>query len=249
MVNVCQTCGDRGYSEALVYCHKCQIHAVHRYCMELQKVTFEEDVIWFCEDCKPMKAENSKTVRATESADNSVCYVEPYLVNVVVAPIVRSIIHKHPDFSQDCPLSLGTISNLLQRLGMELKKVTSFTSENLKSEHLKLLDYAMRDEEFAKLNVNSLRHWHDQLKRAMHLLDLHQLRNKIKIDMANRKELPVSTKTTLNDIGKDIQLLKRKAASLEIEIQDQGGSMRDIALKCLSKIKRFCDRTLARGLL
>ncbi|XP_016204349.1 uncharacterized protein LOC107644909 isoform X2 [Arachis ipaensis] len=50
--NICFVCGDRGFEEALVYCYKCQIWARHRYCLD-GPVIFTEQVIWFCEDCKP----------------------------------------------------------------------------------------------------------------------------------------------------------------------------------------------------
>ncbi|OMO88968.1 Zinc finger, FYVE/PHD-type [Corchorus capsularis] len=49
-VTVCETCGDRGFAELLVYCEKCQAYAIHRYC--LKKVTLG-DVFWFCVDCEP----------------------------------------------------------------------------------------------------------------------------------------------------------------------------------------------------
>ncbi|GLU16567.1 hypothetical protein SLE2022_329950 [Rubroshorea leprosula] len=189
----------------------------------------------------------------TDSADNSVCYVGPYIVNMDVAPIVQSIMDKHPDIAQDCPLSVQVRSLLLQGLGMELKKLMSFTSENLLSEHLKSLDYAIGDAECAQLNVNWLRDWHDQLTRTVDLLEL--LR-KIKRALAKGNEPSMSTKTTSNldraalmNIKNDIQLLKREAALLEVEIEDQEGSTRDFALKCLSKIKRFCGKTLANGIL
>ncbi|XVE95662.1 hypothetical protein REPUB_Repub02eG0118000 [Reevesia pubescens] len=59
MVTVCQTCGDRGFSVALIYCDKCQAFAVHRYCLYKLPETFEEDVVWFCVDCKPNVVESS----------------------------------------------------------------------------------------------------------------------------------------------------------------------------------------------
>ncbi|XP_021898490.1 uncharacterized protein LOC110815141 isoform X2 [Carica papaya] len=52
MVTICQTCGDRGYSVALIYCRHCQVYAVHRYCLDVLPVTFEESITWFCEDCE-----------------------------------------------------------------------------------------------------------------------------------------------------------------------------------------------------
>ncbi|XP_031284662.1 uncharacterized protein LOC116143354 [Pistacia vera] len=49
---ICEQCGDRGVSVALIYCDKCQIAAMHRYCIPQLPVTFEEDVIWYCVDCE-----------------------------------------------------------------------------------------------------------------------------------------------------------------------------------------------------
>ncbi|XWS15240.1 hypothetical protein CRYUN_Cryun35bG0077700 [Craigia yunnanensis] len=59
MVTVCQTCGERGFSVALIYCDKCQAYAVHRYCLYNLPKTFEEHVVWFCADCEPKVAESS----------------------------------------------------------------------------------------------------------------------------------------------------------------------------------------------
>ncbi|GLU16570.1 hypothetical protein SLE2022_329970 [Rubroshorea leprosula] len=52
MVTFCLVCGGWGFSEALEYCQKCQIYAVHRYCLD-KLPSFKEDVVWFCEDCEP----------------------------------------------------------------------------------------------------------------------------------------------------------------------------------------------------
>ncbi|KAJ0086643.1 hypothetical protein Patl1_08110 [Pistacia atlantica] len=49
---ICEQCGDRGVSVALIYCDECQIAAMHRYCIPQLPVTFEEDVIWYCVDCE-----------------------------------------------------------------------------------------------------------------------------------------------------------------------------------------------------
>ncbi|XP_057973697.1 uncharacterized protein LOC131161758 [Malania oleifera] len=77
MVTVCQTCGDEGYSNALVHCEKCQVTSQHRYCSE--KLTFNEDVAWVCEGCvlnldkptpiPPRKSEriNKKAYQAAQS--------------------------------------------------------------------------------------------------------------------------------------------------------------------------------------
>ncbi|KAJ4700921.1 RING/FYVE/PHD zinc finger superfamily protein [Melia azedarach] len=59
MVTVCQQCGDRGFSEALIDCKKCQTTAVHLYCMYLLPESFDEDLIWYCEDCEPKVAKPS----------------------------------------------------------------------------------------------------------------------------------------------------------------------------------------------
>ncbi|KAK9271385.1 hypothetical protein L1049_026975 [Liquidambar formosana] len=57
MVTICQKCGDKGYSVALIYCDKCQVSAEHRYCLDILPETFDEYVTWFCEDCVPKVAE------------------------------------------------------------------------------------------------------------------------------------------------------------------------------------------------
>ncbi|GMI77090.1 hypothetical protein HRI_001378300 [Hibiscus trionum] len=58
-VIVCQTCGDLGFSVALIYCDKCQAYAVHRYCLPKLPKTFVEHVVWFCIDCEPKVVESS----------------------------------------------------------------------------------------------------------------------------------------------------------------------------------------------
>ncbi|KAK4433756.1 hypothetical protein Salat_0538300 [Sesamum alatum] len=49
---VCLQCGDRGFTNALVYCVKCLDVAVHRYCMAVIPKTFDEFVRWICHDCE-----------------------------------------------------------------------------------------------------------------------------------------------------------------------------------------------------
>ncbi|KAI3736616.1 hypothetical protein L2E82_26520 [Cichorium intybus] len=52
-VNVCQTCGDVGFTNAFVYCVKCLEFVIHRYCLNVIPKSFTEHVIWYCESCKP----------------------------------------------------------------------------------------------------------------------------------------------------------------------------------------------------
>lgn len=85
MVTICQKCGDKGFSVALIYCDSCQVYAQHRYCLDVLPATFDEHVTWFCLDCEPKVQKlstinktialpsglshsvNSKNVRATQS--------------------------------------------------------------------------------------------------------------------------------------------------------------------------------------
>ncbi|KAJ0085066.1 hypothetical protein Patl1_08106 [Pistacia atlantica] len=60
---ICEQCGDRGLSVALIYCDGCQIAAVHRYCLAVMPEDFEEEVIWYCVDCE-------KKVAKLSSQDN-----------------------------------------------------------------------------------------------------------------------------------------------------------------------------------
>ncbi|KAF4376172.1 hypothetical protein G4B88_004976 [Cannabis sativa] len=53
MLTICQLCGDKGYSAALIYCEKCEEYARHGYCMDVLPEVNDENVTWFCEDCKP----------------------------------------------------------------------------------------------------------------------------------------------------------------------------------------------------
>ncbi|KAM1105535.1 hypothetical protein ACFX13_002543 [Malus domestica] len=69
-VTVCQTCGDKGIEDALLYCDKCQNYALHRYCLNVPAQNiFDEDLTWLCEDCDPKIVKPSridKSVRSTE---------------------------------------------------------------------------------------------------------------------------------------------------------------------------------------
>ncbi|KAK8538827.1 hypothetical protein V6N13_009189 [Hibiscus sabdariffa] len=80
MVTVCQTCGDRGFSVALIYCDKCQCQRQRfmllngtavmievldlSYCLFKLPKTFEEYVVWFCVDCEPKAVESSSLQQA-----------------------------------------------------------------------------------------------------------------------------------------------------------------------------------------
>ncbi|RXH85602.1 hypothetical protein DVH24_009423 [Malus domestica] len=70
LVTVCQTCGDKGIEDALLYCVKCQNYALHRYYLNVPAQNiFDEDLTWLCEDCDPKIVKPSridKSVRSTE---------------------------------------------------------------------------------------------------------------------------------------------------------------------------------------
>ncbi|KAL9308688.1 putative chromatin regulator PHD family [Arabidopsis thaliana] len=48
---VCETCGDIGFEEALVFCDSCKIESIHRYCIGITPTPFTEYITWICEDC------------------------------------------------------------------------------------------------------------------------------------------------------------------------------------------------------
>ncbi|XP_027358505.1 uncharacterized protein LOC113867399 [Abrus precatorius] len=59
-VAVCLLCGDKGFPETLVVCNKCQVYALHRYCLDGPgPVIFTDEVMWFCEDCEPKVVDTS----------------------------------------------------------------------------------------------------------------------------------------------------------------------------------------------
>ncbi|CAI0396055.1 unnamed protein product [Linum tenue] len=60
MVNVCLQCGDVGFSVALINCHGCDQHLIHRYCLH-PFPGFDDIVLWFCEDCQPKFIRLSKS--------------------------------------------------------------------------------------------------------------------------------------------------------------------------------------------
>ncbi|KAI4352955.1 hypothetical protein L6164_007158 [Bauhinia variegata] len=66
---VCQTCGDRGFPEALNYCIMCMETAEHTYCLEKLPKVLNEDIYWTCEICL------SKTVD-DYSLDNGILIVD-----------------------------------------------------------------------------------------------------------------------------------------------------------------------------
>ncbi|KAL5866197.1 hypothetical protein ACOSQ3_003711 [Xanthoceras sorbifolium] len=76
-VTICQQCGDKGLSAALIYCYKCRVPAVHRYCLDVLPATFKEFVKWYCEDCKsevskPFTSHNPiSIVHKTHDSNNS----------------------------------------------------------------------------------------------------------------------------------------------------------------------------------
>ncbi|KAJ0232533.1 hypothetical protein HA466_0290280 [Hirschfeldia incana] len=51
MAKVCETCGDQGWEEALVFCDSCKLGAVHRYCCGITPVPIDGYVTWFCSGC------------------------------------------------------------------------------------------------------------------------------------------------------------------------------------------------------
>nr|XP_043621666.1 uncharacterized protein LOC122593336 [Erigeron canadensis] len=61
---VCQTCGDRGITDAFVYCGQCLQAVIHRYCLLVMPKTRDECVIWHCEDCKIEFLQSKKVVAA-----------------------------------------------------------------------------------------------------------------------------------------------------------------------------------------
>ncbi|KAK8470289.1 hypothetical protein PHAVU_004G100400 [Phaseolus vulgaris] len=66
---VCLKCGDVGFRETLVFCKKCQVYALHRYCLD-GPVIFTGDVNWFC-GCEPEVVETSEKNVSLNSANIS----------------------------------------------------------------------------------------------------------------------------------------------------------------------------------
>ncbi|KAL4572033.1 hypothetical protein LXL04_018801 [Taraxacum kok-saghyz] len=66
---VCQTCGDKGFTNAFVYCVKCLEYVIHRYCLKVMPNTFTEAVIWYCETCKPAVQNQVKSSPSHKNID------------------------------------------------------------------------------------------------------------------------------------------------------------------------------------
>ncbi|KAL8459298.1 hypothetical protein ACS0TY_036696 [Phlomoides rotata] len=49
---ICVQCGDKGFTNAFVYCIKCLQFAVHRYCLSVVPKSLDEFVRWVCSDCE-----------------------------------------------------------------------------------------------------------------------------------------------------------------------------------------------------
>lgn len=68
MLTVCQTCGDRGFVEALTYCSVCGVSAQHQYCFNMVVRVPGEVGYWVCQDCS--SADSSIT---DDTNDESLC--------------------------------------------------------------------------------------------------------------------------------------------------------------------------------
>ncbi|OMO65442.1 Phospholipase-like protein [Corchorus olitorius] len=172
-------------------------------------------------------------------------HVGPYLVHSHAATILRSIFNQYGDIAQDCPLSIRTRSRLLEGLCLELKKVLSIVPEDLQHHHLESLDSVIGEAESEQLNVKWLRDWHAKLKKVV---ALHQHYEKIKRDLAKVDESPMTLhpeSPILMNLKYDIQLLRSESIVLEEEMRDRG-TITSPVLEYASKLKRFCDRILAK---
>ncbi|KAL2503682.1 Uncharacterized protein Adt_19303 [Abeliophyllum distichum] len=66
-MDICLNCGDKGTTNAFVYCVHCLDCALHRYCMDV--VTFDEFVHWVCDDCEVILQKQS----APQNCDPVTC--------------------------------------------------------------------------------------------------------------------------------------------------------------------------------
>lgn len=72
MGTICLQCGDKGFSNAFVFCVKCLEVAVHRYCLDKVPSTFDEYVYWVCDDCD-VKVPNELTIRNSDAVPPEKC--------------------------------------------------------------------------------------------------------------------------------------------------------------------------------
>ncbi|CAI9763966.1 unnamed protein product [Fraxinus pennsylvanica] len=75
MQEICLQCGDKGTTNAFVYCVNCLDCVLHRYCMEV--VTFDEYVHWVCDDCEAILQKQS----APQNCDAVTCNKEDRTVS------------------------------------------------------------------------------------------------------------------------------------------------------------------------
>ncbi|XP_031116636.1 uncharacterized protein LOC116020291 isoform X1 [Ipomoea triloba] len=68
-VTICLQCGDRGYTNALIFCVECLEYAVHRYCLDDIPDTLDEFVRWICDDCRA-KVPNQLIVHNSEKTND-----------------------------------------------------------------------------------------------------------------------------------------------------------------------------------
>lgn len=101
-MKVCYMCGDRGFSNALLYCSVCPNTAAHQYCLGITPGSINDGFSWECEHCcmptesqprTSMKPGSASTKRSEETCAEDMKEVEFKMRNIN-SLYPKSFVHK-----------------------------------------------------------------------------------------------------------------------------------------------------------
>ncbi|WOG97171.1 hypothetical protein DCAR_0416511 [Daucus carota subsp. sativus] len=158
METVCQTCGDEGFSEAIVICVKCHDAGEHRYCSPAWPKNFEDDVDWICSDCILHNAEQSISANPVCRHPNDVTEID--LRDTCIVSQKEIQIGESIDALQPCKVHLEEVHpevDLVKSSPLVKNKRTSCLNMNIdnfqKSVHEEMP--TSKDEDYLSVEVGS----------------------------------------------------------------------------------------------
>ncbi|KVI03076.1 Zinc finger, FYVE/PHD-type [Cynara cardunculus var. scolymus] len=139
-VNVCQTCGDEGYTNAFVYCVKCLDFVIHRYCLNVMPTTFNERVLWYCEHCKPTvgnqvtspevrssrsQKEEAASSGQVKSTNHKKKQKERDIASIIAGTVVVNCQESTTEPEAECILPTDSLKEASMKLNSRHKRITS----------------------------------------------------------------------------------------------------------------------------
>ena len=187
---------------------------------------------------------------ATSSVNNNLKQVGSYRVSDEFAPTLHAIFKEYGDIARNCRLkSPEMLKDILEKVCTAVQNLQQLPSSELKEHHLASLNDVIFVAESVNLDVEWLRHYHDEIRETVDQIPHYK---NLKTELVKTTEMFELRKRDHDFMKLEIMKLQSALRMVEAELEGMTDKMDDLQREIRDvqpKLQQFHHRFVGHGLL